>query len=101
MQRSDVERCLRLARACAADELPFLAPALFSARLVLTDACPSLAAVDNRMCVYFHPELTAQLIDDAGSTLESARQLAFVWVHEISHVLRDHAARAGDIGADK
>lgn len=94
-----VEKYVRMARARAADCLPFFAEPLYAARLVVTSACPSLAAVDRRMRVYFQPEATARLVQQAGPR-DAVDQLAWVWVHEISHVLRDHADRAVAHDAD-
>ena len=91
----EVEQQLRMARAFAADQLPWFASALFSARLVVTEACPSLAAVDLGMRLYFNPRLVAALVAGVPSA-RRLRQLAFVWVHEISHVLRQHSDRASE-----
>ena len=70
-----------------------------TARLVLTEGCPTLSAVDDGLRVYFHPGLVAKLLsaEDARSGL---RQMAWVLVHEISHVIRDHSDRARDRRAD-
>ncbi|MFZ8829792.1 MAG: DUF2201 family putative metallopeptidase [Armatimonadota bacterium] len=97
---NEIEQILRMARAYAAEQLPWFAPALYAAPLVLTDSCPSVAAVDEGMRIYFNPECVRQLLAQAGTTQRALRQLAFLWVHEICHVLRRHAERAKEKGAE-
>jgi predicted metal-dependent peptidase len=87
-----------MARAYATEHLAWFSRALFSARLVVTEACPTLAAVDTHLRVYFNPQLVSELIDEMG-VVESLPQLAFVWVHEICHVVREHADRSGELNA--
>jgi predicted metal-dependent peptidase len=97
---NEIEQLLRMARAYAAEQLPWFAPALYAAPLVLTDHCPSVAAVDEGMRIYFNPERVRQLLAQAETTQRALRQLAFLWVHEICHVLRRHAERAKEKGAE-
>ncbi|MDT7898714.1 MAG: hypothetical protein RRB24_11815, partial [Armatimonadota bacterium] len=97
---NEVEQILRMARAYAAEQLPWFAPALYAAPLVLTDHCPSVAAVDEGMRIYFNPERARQLLTQAETTQRALRQLAFLWVHEICHILRRHAERAKEKGAE-
>jgi predicted metal-dependent peptidase len=97
---NEIEQILRMARAYAAEQLPWFAPALYAAPLVLTDSCPSVAAVDEGMRIYFNPECVRQLLAQAETTQRALRQLAFLWVHEICHVLRRHAERAEEKGAE-
>jgi Uncharacterized protein conserved in bacteria len=97
---NEIERFLRMARAYAAEQLPWFAPALYAASLVLTDRCPYVSAVDEGMRVYFNPERVRQLLAKAETTQRALRQLAFLWVHEICHVLRQHAERAKEKGAE-
>jgi predicted metal-dependent peptidase len=97
---NEIEQLLRMARAYAAERLPWFAPALYAAPLVLTDSCPSVAAVDEGMRIYFNPECVRQLLTQAETTQRALRQLAFLWVHEICHVLRRHAERAKEKGAE-
>jgi predicted metal-dependent peptidase len=97
---NEVEQILRMARAYAAEQLPWFAPALYAAPLVLTDSCPSVAAVDEGMRIYFNPERARQLLTQAETTQRALRQLAFLWVHEICHILRRHAERAKEKGAE-
>jgi len=54
--------------------LPWFAPALFQCNIQLTEKVP-LAAIDQHL----------------NSALS---QLGFVWIHEISHILREHGDRA-------
>lgn len=95
---TSAQQWLRMARAYAAEQLPWFSPAFFNARLVLTTDCPSLAAIDQGMRVYFNPALVEQLCrsEDPRKLLA---QLAFVWTHEISHVLREHGERARERNA--
>jgi predicted metal-dependent peptidase len=97
---NEVEQILRMARAYAAEQLPWFAPALYAAPLVLTDSCPSVAAVDEGMRIYFNPERVRQLLTQAETTQRALRQLAFLWVHEICHILRRHEERAKEKGAE-
>jgi predicted metal-dependent peptidase len=97
---NEIEQLLRMARAYAAEQLPWFAPALYAAPLVLTDSCPSVAAVDEGMRIYFNPERARQLLTQAETTQRALRQLAFLWVHEICHILRRHAERAKEKGAE-
>ena len=62
MTRSSAEQAVRMARALAAEEVPWFAPALFATRLVMSDACPALAAVDESMRVYFNPALVVKVL---------------------------------------
>jgi predicted metal-dependent peptidase len=52
------------------------------------------------MRIYFNPERVRQLLAQAETTQRALRQLAFLWVHEICHVLRRHAERAKEKGAE-
>jgi predicted metal-dependent peptidase len=97
---NEIEQLLRMARAYAAERLPWFAPALYAAPLVLTDSCPSVAAVDEGMRIYFNPERVRQLLAQAETTQRALRQLAFLWVHEICHILRRHTERAKEKGAE-
>ncbi len=93
MTLSEVEQALRMARVYASEKLPWFAPALYSARLIITEACPFIAGVDEGMRVYFNPKEVA-LIWRRGSEQSFIHQLAWIWVHEICHVLRKHSERA-------
>lgn len=92
MEREEIEGIVRMARAYAAEQVPWLAPALYAARLVLTESCPSLAAVDEGVRVYFNPRMVAELA--SGENEKAVSELGFVWFHEVAHRLREHAERA-------
>lgn len=94
---AQVEDQLRLARAFAAQRLPWFADALFRCRIVLTELVP-VAAIDEHLNVYWNPVAVIRVLEADCAAHE---ELGFIWVHEISHVLRDHASRAKAIAADK
>ena len=94
LTRTDVEQALRIARAYAADCLPWFAPALYHARLVVTEQCPSLAAVDRWMRVYFHPLLVGELLARKRSLKDALPELGWLWFHEVAHCVREHGQRA-------
>src|SRR4051794_5000151 len=91
------EKYVRMSRALAAECLPFFAEVLYAARLVMTSTCPALAAIDPHLRVYFQPELVQELVSSTTPS-EAIAQLGFVWIHEISHWLRDHRTRAVEAG---
>ena len=83
---------LRFARAYAAEKLPWFAPALFRCRIILSEAV-DVAAIDLSYNVYWNPAV----VEDIWTSRErpvALAELAFIWVHEISHRLRQHAERA-------
>lgn len=94
MEKEAIERIVRMARAYAAEQIPWLAPALYAARLVLTESCPGPAAVDEGMRVYFNPHAVDALVREKSEWREAVPELGFVWFHEIAHRLREHAERA-------
>lgn len=98
MESREIEQLVRMARAYAAEAIPWLAPALYAARLVLTEACPGLAAVDEGMRVYFNPRGVAELVKGEDRT-QVVSELGFVWFHEVAHWLREHAQRAQEKNA--
>ena len=83
---------LRFARAYAAQQLPWFAPALFRARMIISPAV-AVAAVDRHYNIYWNPEVVDR-IWEGQPRVGALSELAFLWVHEISHLLRDHAGRA-------
>lgn len=89
---------LRLARAFAAKHLPWFAPALYRCQMVLTDAV-TVAAIDDHYNVYWNPAAVQLLVNSTQDRNRYLEELAFIWVHEISHVLREHSQRSTDIGA--
>ncbi|MFT4685450.1 MAG: putative metal-dependent peptidase [Neolewinella sp.] len=83
---------LRFARAYAAEKLPWFAPALFRCRIILSEAV-DVAAIDLHYNIYWNPAV----VDDIWNSRErpvALAELAFLWIHEISHRLRKHAERA-------
>ncbi|MER7758663.1 VWA-like domain-containing protein [Streptomyces sp. NPDC097619] len=72
------------ARLYAAEVRPYLAGALFALHLVEDRTVPTMA-VDAHWRCYVSPSFVAR------TPLE---ELAGVWVHEVSHLLRDHHARS-------
>ncbi len=100
MTRGEVQELLRLARAFCAEKLPWFAPALYQARIILTEQIP-VAAIDINYNVYFNPEPIRIISQSSSNKQESMAQIGFIWIHEISHVLRQHADRCQDIKGDK
>jgi predicted metal-dependent peptidase len=94
-----VESLLRFARIYCAERLPWFAPALFSCRIRLTDAVP-LAGISSRMDIFFNPGAVRVLYKKSHSKEHALAQLGFLWVHEISHILRAHEERGLEIGAE-
>lgn len=86
---------LRFARAYTADKLPWFAPALFRCRIIITPRV-DVAAIDLHYNVYWNPDVVADIW--AKPRPQSLAELGFLWVHEISHRLRQHAERAQDSG---
>lgn len=84
---ADEWRRLRLARMAAVEAMPYFARALFALNPV---AAPGLGtfAVDKFMRLYIDP---AMLGTEQGWTIAAA---GGVLVHEVGHVLRDHASRS-------
>ena len=90
---------LRFARAYCAEHLPWFAPALYTAHIRLTDQVP-VAAVDQHLNIYWNPSAVQAICESTrGNSTEEARRLGFLWIHEISHILRDHADRCQEIKA--
>ena len=87
----DVDEVLRFARAYAAEQLPWFAPALFRCGIVTTDEV-RVAAVDVHYNVYWNPGVVRVLYRQP-ERVRALAELGFLWVHEISHLLRDHARR--------
>jgi predicted metal-dependent peptidase len=75
---------LLAARRLAVDACPYLATALYAMAVVPTYAVPTMG-VDRYWRCYVSPPFVA-----ATEVLD----LAFVWLHEVSHLVRDHHGRA-------
>jgi len=95
----EVQNTLRLARAYAAEKLAWFAPALFQCRIIITEKVP-VAAIDNHYNIYWNPKSILKILKNGNSLTETIPQISFIWVHEISHVLRQHADRAEDLKAN-
>ncbi|WP_033259350.1 MULTISPECIES: VWA-like domain-containing protein [Kitasatospora] len=81
----DTEK-LFAARLRAARARPYLATALFAMHVVESSRVPTMA-VDRQWRCYVSPAFVDRTPEE---------ELASVWVHEVSHLLRDHARR-GDL----
>ncbi|CAL9358439.1 hypothetical protein SUDANB106_00615 [Streptomyces sp. enrichment culture] len=79
----DMEKLLA-ARLHAVKVRPYLADALFALRVVEDRSVPTMA-VDAHWRVYVSPGFVART---------PVEELAGVWVHEVSHLLRDHHGRS-------
>lgn len=95
----EVENSLRLSRAYAAKNLSWFSPALYRCRIVLTESVP-IAAIDKNYNTYWNPKTVALLLNSLSDRKRALSELAFIWVHEISHVLREHFDRAIYLGVD-
>ncbi|OKI96798.1 hypothetical protein AMK19_32485 [Kitasatospora sp. CB01950] len=78
----DLEK-LYAARLLAVRARPFLATALFAMHVVESQRVPTMA-VDRYWRCYVSPAFVAARPEE---------ELASIWVHEVSHLLRDHARR--------
>ncbi|MEN0050468.1 MAG: VWA-like domain-containing protein [Bacteroidota bacterium] len=96
-QHKDIHAILRFARAYCAEKLPWFAPALFRCKIHLTKQIP-LAAIDYSFNIYFNPD-TITIIEKDRDRKQVLAELGFLWIHEISHVLREHNVRATSIKA--
>ena len=79
----DTGLAIRAGRVLAMRHAPYLAAGLLRMLIVETDQCPT-AATDELWRFYVNPQFAA------GLTVE---QLAYVWLHEVSHCLRGHPVR--------
>jgi len=75
---------LLAARRAAVDACPYLATALHAMAIVPTYALPTMG-VDRYWRCYVSPSFVAST---------DIPDLAFVWLHEVSHLVRDHHGRA-------
>ncbi|MEE6258052.1 vWA domain-containing protein [Plantactinospora sonchi] len=79
------------ARLYAARVRPYLAAALFALSPVESRRVPTMA-VDRHWRCYVSPTFVAR---------SSVEDLAGVWVHEVSHLLRDHHGRGDRVAAER
>ena len=89
---------IRFGRAYAVERLPWFAPALFRCRIVITEEV-RVAAIDPFFNVYWNPE-AVNAIYEGRDRQRALSELAFLWVHEISHRLRQHGERAIEAGVN-
>lgn len=79
------------ARLHAARVRPYLATALFALHTVESRQVPTMA-VDRHWRCYVSPAFVART---------PVEELAAVWVHEVSHLLRDHHARSDRVARER
>ncbi|MGW5419131.1 vWA domain-containing protein [Streptomyces sp. NPDC003943] len=70
---------------------PYLATALFALHVVESPRVPTMA-VDRYWRCYVSPEFVARM---------PVEELAGVWVHEVSHLLRDHHGRGDRVARER
>lgn len=98
---------VRFARAYAAQRLPWFGPALFRSNIIVTEAT-DVASIDKHYNVYWNPGVVNDIWEkgeaagaksggEGPSELRALQELGFLWVHEISHRLRQHAERREDL----
>jgi Uncharacterized protein conserved in bacteria len=56
-------------------------------------------AIDGHLNIYFNP-IKIQKIIESASQMQALEQIGFLWIHEISHILREHNQRAAEGGVD-
>lgn len=95
----EIENSIRLSRALAANKLSWFSPALYRCRIVLTDQVP-IAAIDKNYNTYWNPKTIGILLNSLSDRKRALSEIAYIWVHEISHVLREHFNRAEYLGVD-
>jgi len=95
----EIENSIRLSRALAAKKLSWFSPALYRCRIVLTEQVP-IAAIDKNYNTYWNPKTIAILFNSLSDRKRALSEIAYIWVHEISHVLREHFNRAEYLGVD-
>ncbi|MBW8794537.1 MAG: hypothetical protein JF597_13315 [Streptomyces sp.] len=82
---------LYAARLQAARARPYLATALFALHVVADRRVPTMA-VDRHWRCYVSPAFVDRMPEE---------DLAGVWVHEVSHLLRDHHARSDRVARER
>lgn len=82
---------LAAARLWAAHRYPYLATALFASKVIAVPRIRTIA-VDEHWRLYVDPALVQEW---------TVEQIGSVLVHHTGHLLRDHAARARELGVDK
>jgi len=97
MTRQEVDELLRFSRAYCAERLPWFAPIIFSCKIQQTEKVP-VAAIDQNLNIYFNPKAVEAISKSCRDEKDTLAQLGFLWIHEVSHILREHADRAKDLG---
>ena len=95
MTKQDVDELLRFSRAYCAERLPWFSPVIFSCKIHQTEKVP-VAAIDENLNIYFNPKGVEAIKKSSKDDKDALAQLGFLWIHEVSHILRDHADRAKD-----
>lgn len=85
---------IRNSRLYTATKHPYFATALFQCQIHITSEIP-IAAIDKDYNIYFNAEAVLQIAEGGGGqhTEITMQRMAFLWLHEISHVIREHFAR--------
>ncbi|NJC28300.1 vWA domain-containing protein [Neolewinella antarctica] len=83
---------IRFARAYAAQRLPWFGPALFRCRIIVTERT-EVASIDLSYNVYWNPAAVAEIWASNPEEIDALKEIGFLWIHEISHRLRQHAER--------
>lgn len=78
-----LEARLLAARSKAVKRMPYLASALYAMKMIATPRVPTMA-VDEKWRVYWNPAWVSQF---------PVATLAGIWLHEVSHLLREHPTR--------
>ena len=97
MTRQEVDELLRFSRAYCAERLPWFSPIIFSCKIQQTEKVP-VAAIDKNLNIYFNPKAVEAIDKSSRNEKDTLSQLGFLWIHEVSHILREHADRAKDLG---
>ena len=97
MTKQEVDEILRFSRAYCAERLPWFSPVIFSCKIHQTNKVP-VAAIDQNLNIYFNPKAVEAIKNSSKDDKDALAQLGFLWIHEVSHILRDHAERAKDNG---
>ena len=96
MNKQKVDELLRFSRAYCAERLPWFAPIIFSCKIQQTEKVP-VAAIDQNLNIYFNPKAVEAIDKSCKTEKDTISQLGFLWIHEVSHILREHADRAKDL----
>lgn len=99
MAKNEIETIVRKARALAARQVPWLAPAILRLPFRIVEGNnPPVAAIDKGGRIYFNKE---EILRNGERVFIDTliRQVGFLWVHEVLHWVRDHFERGLEIGA--